>query len=268
LAWSSVRSTATRGSGSLKAELQRDGRIAEFGGFVHISRNSATRCGVNAHSTVQNDARTSRDRTLPAPAHEADRLRALKAGDRAAFDWLFQTYSERVWRYVARLLGGRTEDVADVVQETFMHVGRSIRQFDPQRGSLWGWMCGVAQNRVRVHWRSRQRQDRKILPGAPPSGTSSTGEWIDAEPSPIEALLASETAAVVRDALSDLPDEYTMCLLAKYVDGQSAAQLAADLGESIEAVRSRLARARQSFREAYARRIPAQARDDGAPVAR
>ena len=205
---------------------------------------------------------------MPAPAHEADRLRALKAGDRAAFDWLFQTYSERVWRYVARLLGGRPEDVADVVQETFVHVARSIRQFDPQRGSLWGWMCGVAQNRVRVHWRKRQRQSRVTAPAAPQAKETSTGEWIDGGPSPIDSLLTNETAAVVRDVLSELPDDYAICLLAKYADGQSAAQVAADLGESTEAVRSRLARARESFREAYARRMPSHVGDEGAPVAR
>jgi RNA polymerase sigma-70 factor (ECF subfamily) len=180
----------------------------------------------------------------------------LQAGDRAAFDWLFQAYSERVWRYVARLLGGRSEDVADIVQETFLHVARSIGQFDPQRGSLWGWMCGVAQNRVRVHWRQRQRLRRGTSPGGPPAG-----ELLDGRPSPIDALQAIETAAVVRDVLAELPDDYTICLLAKYVDGQSAAQLAADLGESLEAVRSRLARARQSFREVYARRSPGEIQD-------
>jgi RNA polymerase sigma factor (sigma-70 family) len=97
---------------------------------------------------------------------------------------------------------------------------------------------------------------------------TAAGGWIDTGSSPIDALLSGETAAVVRDVLSELPDDYAICLLAKYVDGQSAAELAADLGESVEAVRSRLARARQSFREGYTRRIPANARDEGAPAAR
>lgn len=193
---------------------------------------------------------------MPAPASDSHRLRALQAGDRTAFDWLFQTYSERVWRYVARMLGGRSDDVADVVQETFVHVARSIRQFDPQRGSLWGWICGVAQNRVRVHWRNRKRHGRTEASGGPPAAADSAlSGWSRNEATPIETLLASETAAVVREVLAEMPEDYAFCLLAKYVDGQSAAQLAADLGESTEAVRSRLARARTSFRESYARRV-------------
>lgn len=191
---------------------------------------------------------------MPPPPHEADRLRALQAGDRAAFDWLFRTYSERVWRYVARLLGGRPDDVADVVQETFMHVARSVAQFDPQRGTLWGWMCGVAQNRVRVHWRTQQRQSRAVIRAGARLDEASPADWNEPHAPPIEALLRTESAAAVREVLAALPDDYTICLVAKYVDGQSAAQLATDLGVSMEAVRSRLARARQSFREAYAKR--------------
>jgi RNA polymerase sigma-70 factor (ECF subfamily) len=129
-------------------------------------------------------------------------------------------------------------------------------------------MCGVAQNRVRVHWRKRLRQSRVTSPGVARSGEGWPAEWVDGQASPIEALLATETAEVVRDVLSELPDDYAICLLAKYVDGQSAAQLATELGESTEAVRSRLARARQSFRDAFSRRMPASSRDEGAPVSR
>ncbi len=183
---------------------------------------------------------------------DADRLRALRAGDRAAFDWLFQTYSERVWRYVARLIGGRSQDVADVVQETFLHVARSIGQFDPQRGSLWGWMCGIAQNRVRVHWRSRQRQSRVLERVTLSTGASAP--WMSGDPSPDELLATEETASLVRDVLAGIPDDYTVCLMAKYVDQLSAAEIADDLGESMEAVRSRLSRAREAFRAEFRRR--------------
>lgn len=190
---------------------------------------------------------------MPSPP-DADRLRALRAGDRAAFDWLFQNYSERVWPYVARLVGGRPQDVADVVQETFLHVARSIGQFDPQRGSLWGWMCGIAQNRVRVHWRSRQRQAALLTRAPLAAGGGDSALWLSDDAAPDELLAAEETASLVREVLAGLPDDYTVCLMAKYVDQLSASDIAGDLGESTEAVRSRLSRAREAFRSEFRRR--------------
>lgn len=185
---------------------------------------------------------------------DSERLRALRAGDRAAFDWLFHAYSERVWRYVARLVGGRPQDVADVVQETFLHVARSIGQFDPQRGSLWGWMCGIAQNRVRVHWRSRLRQTRLLERAPLATAAGAAAAWLSDDPAPDELLAAEETASLVREVLAGLPDDYTVCLMAKYVDQLSASDIAGDLGESTEAVRSRLSRAREAFRSEFRRR--------------
>jgi len=44
-------------------------------------------------------------------------IRGLQTGCRDAWARLYDGYSVDVWRYVARLLGGDTANVADVVQE-------------------------------------------------------------------------------------------------------------------------------------------------------
>jgi DNA-directed RNA polymerase specialized sigma24 family protein len=54
--------------------------------------------------------------------------------------------------------------------------------------------------------------------------------------------------------LAELSSGYAECLIARYVDGQSAGEIAAEQGESLDAVRSRLSRARSEFRESFARK--------------
>lgn len=186
---------------------------------------------------------------------DADLLRGLRAGDRTAFDSLFAACSERVWRYVARLVGPHPEGVADVVQETFLSVVRTIDQFDPARGTLWAWVAGIAHNRAMAWWRSRRRHDAGLSDArilAERHGR--LARWFEGHPAPEDLLEEGETAQLVREVLAELPPGYAECLLARYVDGHTSAEIAAALGESTDAVRSRLSRARSEFRESFARR--------------
>ena len=54
----------------------------------------------------------------------------LRRGSRQAWSALYETYAERLWREVARLMGGNAADVADVVQEVFLAAARSAGKFD------------------------------------------------------------------------------------------------------------------------------------------
>ena len=68
---------------------------------------------------------------------------------------------------------------------------------------------------------------------------------------PEDALLRQEAAEAVRLVLAAMPAEYVMVLTAKYTEQRSASDIANELGESVEAIRSRLARARREFRQRY-----------------
>jgi len=185
---------------------------------------------------------------------ETDLIAGLRSGDRTAFDSLYTMYGERVWRYVARLVGSDANAVADVVQETFLSVVRSHQQFDPERGQVSGWIIGIAHNAAMQAWRSRKRiqagmSDKRIL--AERNGR--LAHWFE-ESEPAEALLlGEETAALVRECLAALPEDYSRCLVVKYLDETPVAEIAAMEAESVEAVRSRLARARRAFREEFGR---------------
>lgn len=183
----------------------------------------------------------------------------MRSGDRTAFDSLYTMFSDRVWRYVARLVGGDAEMVAEVVQETFLSVVRSSEQIDLERGCIAGWIIRIAHNSAMESWRRRKRtrlSDERIL--AERNGR--LARWFD-ETDPPESLLAGqETAALVRECLASLPDEYSRCLVAKYIDDLPVAQIAATESDSVEAVRSRLHRARTAFRETFSRLTREEAR--------
>ncbi len=66
---------------------------------------------------------------------------------------------------------------------------------------------------------------------------------------PPEVLAAAELATLVRATLTEMPQEYEAVLTAKYLDGESVERIASQQHSTVTAVRSRLARARQMFRQ-------------------
>lgn len=176
-------------------------------------------------------------------------IRGLREGNREAWIALYDGYCNDVWRYACRLLGPDTAAVADVVQETFLAAAQTARQFDPNRGPLWGWLAGIAHHRVAWHWRQAAR-DARVRQLAE-TGADDIRQWLDRTESPDELCERSDLADLVRRVLAELPAEYATLLTAKYLDDRSLAELAQQCGSSVDAIKSKLARARRQFRAAF-----------------
>jgi RNA polymerase sigma-70 factor (ECF subfamily) len=180
--------------------------------------------------------------------------RGLREGRTEAWRDLYEAYAEPVWRAVARWMGPPATDVADVVQEIFLAAARSAGTYDAGRGSLKFWLWGIARRQVALYYRKRERLDR----------LQQVGDWLAAhdgplqrclegrEEAPPEILEAAELAVLVRATLLELPADYESLLTAKYLDGVSIEQIASDEKSTSSAVRSKLARAREAFRKAFA----------------
>jgi RNA polymerase sigma-70 factor (ECF subfamily) len=178
-------------------------------------------------------------------------VQGLRDGKAEAWQTLYDAFAEPVWRSVARLLGPDCADVADVVQETMLAAARTARGFDPSRGTLWLWLAGIARNHAVLQLRKQERHQRLVKAAA---SNGQMLQWLDGrEPSPLGALAAAEMAALVRATLGDLPDDYAVLLTARYLDGETVAQIALCERATEVAVRSKLARARQAFRDAFGR---------------
>ena len=172
----------------------------------------------------------------------------LRDGRPEAWRGFYDAFAERVWCRVARLAGPNSADVADVVQETFIAAARSARGYDPELGSLWVWLWGIARNHVALHFRRRERH----LKLNPALLNGRLKKWLDESDEPLpDPLEAGELAEAVRSTLAALPAEYGGVLTAKYLDEVPVEQLAREERCTEAAIRSRLARARAAFREAF-----------------
>lgn len=181
----------------------------------------------------------------------------LQSGDREAWAALYDGYSVDVWRYVARLVGPEVTDVADVVQETFLAAARSARHFDSNRGTLWGWLTGIAHHNVSLYWKQTNKVAR--LQKLAEAHAGELYRWLDGSEADGLPFEQSELAELIRGVLAELPSDYAALLTAKYLDEQSLDELSQQWGHSVAALKSKLARARREFRRKAGRKIEAEA---------
>jgi RNA polymerase sigma-70 factor, ECF subfamily len=176
-------------------------------------------------------------------------IRGLQDGSRDAWTALYDGYSAEIWRYVGRLVANQGTDVGDVVQETFLAAARSARQFDASRGSLWSWLAGIAHHQAAVYWRRTGKTDRlRMLAEA---GALELRQWWDGAETADDIWEKRELAELVRGVLSELSAEHAALLTTKYLDEQTLDDLARRFGSSVEAIKSKLARARREFRDKF-----------------
>src|SRR6185437_6324472 len=164
---------------------------------------------------------------------------AVLAGDAAAWRAWYDEHFARLAAYVNWRCGGSADLAEDVLQETWLVAVRRLKAFDPARGTFASWLAGIAANAVRNALRSRKRQRQRSCP-------------LDAATEPASREQgAPDHARRVAATLAAINPLYEDVLRAKYLDRQSVEAIAAERGESVKAIESRLTRARQAFREQY-----------------
>lgn len=139
---------------------------------------------------------------------------------------LVARHAQAVYRLAYARTGSR-EDAEDVTQETFLRLVRAAPEFADD-DHCRAWLLRVAMNCAGDLFRSAWRRHTRPLEEA-------------------EQLPAPEEGGVLEAVLA-LPERYRAPIHLFYYEGLSTAEIAAVLGKSEGAVRTRLSRARTMLR--------------------
>ncbi len=166
---------------------------------------------------------------------------AAPRADHAAFAAAFEEHFAAVHGYLRRRAGdGAAEELA---AETFVRAYGAWASFDPGRGTLRGWLFGIAVHLLQDHERGEARRRRAYARAA----ETARGEDAEVEAS-IARLDAAREDATIGAALAALRTEEREVLLLTAWAELGYAEIAQVLGVPIGTVRSRLARARRAVR--------------------
>ncbi len=183
------------------------------------------------------------DNTAPPEITDEQLVKSAQNGDREAFITLYNRYLRRVYNRVKSRVPSE-RDAEDVTQEVFIAVVRSLDRFE-QRSRFSTWLYTIVNRQIADFYRRMYRgDDQHAL-------SLDMNEQYDlaAEDDDLEDML------VVQQALNQLPENYQEVVLMRFADGLSFAEIADELGKSVEAVKSLYRRAIQAMTEHAERKV-------------
>ena len=148
----------------------------------------------------------------------------------ASFEDLYRHHVQSVFRFAMSVTGNR-EEAEDLTSEAFLALHRNLNGIE--QSMLPGWLLTVVRNRARDWWRRKvvEERHREELRSAPTAGAPPLEEWI------------------LND--SDLKPIHRACVMLRYVEGMTRAEIAATTGLSEMQVKGHLQYALTLLRKTY-----------------
>ncbi|MGH6925060.1 MAG: RNA polymerase sigma factor [Propylenella sp.] len=175
-------------------------------------------------------------RNEDAAASELVEVRAIAAGDSAAFRRLIERESPRLLRFALAMLGS-LEEAEDVVQETLLSLWENAAAWTPE-ARIGTWLYRVCHNRSI----DRLRRRRTFVDDGALDELADSSEPADL------GLIHGEEARDLRDAVARLAPRQRTAVLLFHFEELPQREAAEVMGISEAALESLLARARRQMR--------------------
>jgi RNA polymerase sigma-70 factor (ECF subfamily) len=168
---------------------------------------------------------------------DAELLRAVAGGDRAAFDRLSRRHLDRAHGVALRMTGSRA-DAEDVVQDGFLRLGLKPEAWRPGQAQFSTWLYRVVVNRC---------LDLKRRP----KGTEldAIEEPQDPDDNAEDNLMQAERGRALEAAVAQLPERQRAAIVFTYTAGLRNAEAASAMDISVKAFEALLVRAKRELRD-------------------
>jgi len=179
-----------------------------------------------------------------------EEIARLKRCDPEALTAILSRYQQRLYRFLIRLV----QDPAladDLFQQTWLRVMQKIGGYDA-RARFDTWLFSVAHNLAVDHLR---RQRGRSLDEPDESGIVAADRLTSSGPGPFEEFVESERAAILAEAMNELPAIHREVLSLRFEEGMKLEQIAEVAAVPLSTVKSRLHRALESLRGAVEQRL-------------
>ena len=170
----------------------------------------------------------------------------------AEFEQIVERYHGKVFQLVYRYTGDY-EEACDLTQDTFVRAFNAWNEF---RGDsqVYTWLYRIALNLCHNQQKRivrRNRMERWSLDTTPDDdfeGGRGPIEVADERPLPLARIEGDEMRLRLREALAQLPENYRLVIVLRDIEGLTYDEIARVTDSTLEAIKSRLFRARQTLR--------------------
>jgi len=184
------------------------------------------------------------DMQIRSETTDVDLVRQAARGVSGAIRKLYGRFSTMAYSMALRF-GGNEADAEEVLVDSFFQVWKQAARYDTSRGTVAGWILNIVRSRAIDSMRSRLRAVRslqKMKDGEEEAPMASP------PPNPEKQAMVRERQSVVREALQTLPEDQRVVIELGYFSGLSQSEIAAELGQPLGTVKTRMRLAMQKLR--------------------
>lgn len=184
--------------------------------------------------------------------------KALSKNDEDVFNRFFDSYFPRLYRFTISRVDGDKELAQEIVQETLISALKSIKQYRGE-AALFSWLCQISRNQINQYF----RKNKLLKITSHITDNPETQEIFDniqdlSTHNPDKIYENDNLRDVISSTLDNLPNDYGDLLAYKYLDKLSVKQISIKLNTSTTSVQSKLARAREAFKDVITNILGAQ----------
>jgi RNA polymerase sigma factor (sigma-70 family) len=174
-------------------------------------------------------------------------VQSAQAGQEWAFVELCARNSKRVFNTIYGVTKNR-EDAEDALQDSMMRAFLHLKQFDG-RSSFATWFTRIGINSALMILRKRRIRLETSIDATAEGETWQTWQIADHSADPEKHYVGHERSAHLKNAICRLPSALRLVVERGQMEGHSMKQIAHNMGISIPATKSRLARAKVALRK-------------------
>ena len=172
-------------------------------------------------------------------------------GDGDGFRVLVERYQPRIQGFLRKRLNDE-ERVEDLTQDTFLRIHRARDSYDPSR-KFSTWIHTIANNLLKNEFRNRSRRREttfsELRPEVSSSGAPSRPvEFAASGHSPEREAYRRELREAIDTAIERMDEHHRIPFVMREVEDRTYEEIAEEIGIPVGTVKSRLNRARNSFR--------------------
>ena len=171
--------------------------------------------------------------TVPDP-WEAGLRKVAQSGDRMEFRKIFDHFAPLIKAFLMKGMSAYADRsmAEEMTQEVMLKVWNKAASFNSGKASVNTWIFTIARNTRIDFIRRNDRAERNI---------DIEDIWHEADsPEPLVELQQRRVEAVIRDALSTLPDEQSLVLEKAFIECKSHNEIAEELDLPLGTVKSRI----------------------------
>lgn len=162
----------------------------------------------------------------------------LERDPEAGMETVMAAYTGLLWKVASGLLQSR-EDIQDCVSETFSEFYLHRENYDPEQGTLGGYLAVIARRRAAAIYRKSSRELCPPGSGPDPDSLIEDSDWLE----------KLEQSMIVDQAVAGLDEASQKIIRMKYYEGLSTREIAESLNVPYETVKKRHTRSMKKLRK-------------------